>query len=206
MLGTGSLLSRTDFPELRGRRHSKGIWRAERGEPGAVGSVATRSLSLPWQGARAACTHFSSIICFWYSSYSSRLIPWAAAGSDAPPSSFFSSDPPPSPKFFTWLLIIVFIRKAIVSALRERKPNTPRKLKTTNKSPNLQVFSVIATRWKGEDSAQPHLFKGIKIARSGLWALSWIKEVKSLAERQMAPITKACNQMEPTTFWISTLS
>ncbi|KAG9354121.1 hypothetical protein JZ751_012245 [Albula glossodonta] len=64
-------------------------------------------------------TYFSSTNCFWYSSYSSRVIPAAAAGSDGAASSLFSS--PPRPRFFTWLLTMLFNRKDIVplGALRD---------------------------------------------------------------------------------------
>lgn len=87
------------------------------------------------QGCGATHTHFSSIICFWYSSYSSRVIPCAAAGSVVPPSSFFSSDPPPNPRFFTWLLIILFTKKAIVSGPENNKPKLRKREKTQPTNP-----------------------------------------------------------------------
>lgn len=35
---------------------------------------------------------------------------------------------------------------------------------------------MTATHLRAKDFAQPHLFKGITIEKSGLWAISWIKE------------------------------
>lgn len=57
-------------------------------------------------------TYFSSTNCFWYSSYSSRVIPAALAGSEGVASSSLSP-PPPKPIPDRGFPIMLLIRKAI---------------------------------------------------------------------------------------------
>lgn len=62
--------------------------------------------------AACALTYFSSTNCFWYSSYSSRVIPAALAGSVGVASSSLSP-PPPKPIPDRGFPIMLFSRKAI---------------------------------------------------------------------------------------------
>lgn len=66
-------------------------------------------------------TYFSSTNCFWYSSYSSRVIPAALAGSDGVDSSSLSPPPPrpiPDRGFPIMLLIKKAISRCVYSAMR----------------------------------------------------------------------------------------
>lgn len=81
------------------------------------------------------------------------------------------------------MLIIVFIKKAMVSAPRKIKPKLRRNVKDRKKKKkrqNLPKSSTIATRLRAEDFARPHLLKGMMMEKSGLRAVSWIKETNSL--------------------------
>lgn len=59
-------------------------------------------------------TYFSSTSCFWYSSYSSRVIPAALAGSVGVASSSLSP-PPPNPIPDRGFPIMLLIKKAILT-------------------------------------------------------------------------------------------
>lgn len=61
-------------------------------------------------------TYFSSTNCFWYSSYSSRVIPAALAGSEGVASSSLSP-PPPRPIPDRGFPIMLLIKKAILSCV-----------------------------------------------------------------------------------------
>lgn len=68
-----------------------------------------------WSTARVV-TYFSSTTCFWYSSYSSRVIPAALAGSEGVASSSLSP-PPPRPIPDRGFPIMLLIKKAILSCV-----------------------------------------------------------------------------------------
>lgn len=68
-----------------------------------------------WSSVRVA-TYFSSTNCFWYSSYSSRVIPAALAGSEGVASSSLSP-PPPRPIPDRGFPIMLLIKKAILSCV-----------------------------------------------------------------------------------------
>lgn len=67
---------------------------------------------------RTVCvaTYFSSTNCFWYSSYSSRVIPAALAGSEGVASSSLSP-PPPRPIPDRGFPIMLLSKKAILSCV-----------------------------------------------------------------------------------------